>query len=121
MAHVVIQPKRGKKITYDDIPNVNYKEHYNGHVETIELGEVILTSWDVVKTIPIQEHVEVDGSRKYYTPLILDWADQFTKKEFTQQVKQGNYHSYYFKAFNEIEKRIERGDFISSHQRLREV
>lgn len=112
MAHVVIQPKNGKKITYDDIPDVNYKAHYNGHVETIELGKIILTSWDVVETIPIYERVEADGSKKYYTPLILNWAQQFTKKEFNKQLKQGNYQNYYFDAFKEIDARIKKGDFI---------
>ena len=110
VGYVVIQPKKGKKITYEDF-DINIKEHGNGITETIKLGKVILTSWNVVEAIPIQERIEADGSKRYYTPLILDWDQQFTKKEFAKQVRQGNYEDYYFDALDRILEKIKNGEF----------
>jgi hypothetical protein len=116
VAHVIIQPKKGKKITYDDLPGVMVKEHGTGLTETHELGIVYLTSKNTVDSIPLQERIEPDGSRRYYAPLMLDWAEQFTKKEFNKRLRNGEFKSFYGDALKRMYKRMENKEFIPAEE-----
>ncbi len=116
MAILVIQPKKGKKITYKDLPSPQIKEHYNGIVETVELGELIIKTWDVAEAITPQERIEADGSRKYYVPIMLEWSTQFTNKELMEQIRNRNVQFYYSKALELMAEKIERGEFIPAKE-----
>lgn len=116
MAIYVEQPKKGKKLTYKDLPQLQIKEHYNGIVETCELGELILTSWEVAESIIPQERIETDGSRKYYIPFLLEWSTQFNNKELMEQIKNKNAKFYVSKAQKLVAEKIQRGEFIPAEE-----
>ena len=113
---MVIQPKKGKKLTYKDLPQLEIKEHYNGIVETKELGELIIKTWDVAESIIPQERIESDGTRRYYIPFLLEWSTQFNNRELIEQIKNKNVKIYVYKTLKLINKKIQQGDFIPAKE-----
>ena len=116
MARILIQPKKGKKLTYRDLPSPKIKRHNNGIVETVELGRLILKSWDIAEAIIPQERIEADGSRKYYIPILLPWSTQFTDKELMEQIKSRKIYFYYFNALKLMTEKVNRGEFIPAKE-----
>lgn len=115
MAILVIQPKKGKKLTYKDFaPQI--KHHNNGIIETVELGELIIKTWDVAEAITPQERIEADGSRKYYVPMMLEWSAQFTNKELMEQIRNRNIQFYYDDALKLMAEKVEKGEFIPAKE-----
>ena len=113
---MVIQPKKGKKLTYKDLPQLEIKEHYNWIVETKELGELIIKTWDVAESKIPQERIESDGTRRYYIPFLLEWSTQFNNRELIEQIKNKNVKIYVDKTLKLMNKKIQQGEFIPAKE-----
>lgn len=93
------------------------KEHKNGIVQTVELGDIILKSWDVVESIVPQERIGEDGKRRYYIPFMHEWTAQFNDKELMEIIKSGQpIKHYHYEAFLRISEKIKNGEFIPAKE-----